>query len=329
MKILFLGTSDFGVPALEALHAGGRHALRVITKPDAQAGRGRKINPPAIKICALKLGLDVFQPAEVNGPEGMDIARDIAPDVTVVVSFAVKLSEDFLDLAEHRGINIHASLLPRYRGASPIPFAILNGDAASGISIIRVAPRMDAGDVLGKIEVAINERDTAGTLRARLSRAAPPVLLQVIDDLEAGRVRAEPQDEALAVKAPRLAKSDGALDWTRTPVHLDRFIRAMTPWPGAFTYLHGSGKPVRLVLFEALPVKDGLDPGSGSARPGQVLAAGGRFVVACEGGALEIGKVQREGRKAVTGAEFLRGARIDPAACFLGPPDGESRPPEA
>jgi len=315
MKILFVGTSDLGIPTLEALAARGTHTVRVITKPDAPSGRGRKLVAPPVKRAALDLGLECDQPLDINGPEGARLAEAFGPQVILVASYAVKISEAFLDRATHRGINIHPSLLPRYRGASPAAAAILNGDAETGVSIIRVAPRMDAGEILGQIRTPIAAAETAGALLDRLSREAAPLVLDVLDQLAAGTCRPVVQDESLVVKAPRFAKSDGLIDWARPVRALDCFVRAMTPWPGAFTYLDGGTSSMRLTLLEAIPV---ASPAGGAAGgrppiPGALMVDENRLLVACADGALEIVRLQKEGKKPMGAVDFLRGARLDPA----------------
>jgi len=307
MRVLFVGTSDLGIPTLEALAGRGRHEVGVITKPDARAGRGQRLNEPPVKRAAARLELGISQPGDINSEEGMAAARAFSPHVILVASYAVKISEAFLDLAPHRGINIHPSLLPKYRGASPAAHAILNGDGVTGVSIIRVAQRMDSGDILGRIEVPVDPRETAGELEERLSRAAPGLVLRVLDELESGTAKPVPQDEAGVVPAPRFSKTDGLVDWSRSAAEIDRFVRAMTPWPGAYTFLDSGRKGLRLNVFEALPVEAPDD------RPaaGTVLDRDGRFIVACGSGALDVLRVQREGKNPVSGSEFLRGARID------------------
>jgi len=318
MRVLFVGTSDLGIPTLDALAGQGRHEVSVITKPDALAGRGRRLSEPPVKRAAARLGLNISQPRDINGPEGVAAARAFSPHVILVASFAAKISEAFLDLAPHRGINIHPSLLPKYRGAAPVANAILNGDGVTGVSIIRVAPRMDAGDVLGRVEVPIGPRETAGGLEARLARIAPDLVITVLDELERGTAKPVPQDEARVVPAPRFKKTDGLVDWTRPAVEIDRFVRAMTPWPGAHTFLESGGKRVRLNVLEALPAGDP----DGRPAAGALLDRDGRLVVACGPGALEVLRVQREGKKPASGAEFLRGVRIDySAAPACGPGD--------
>ncbi len=322
MRILFLGTSGFGVPTLKDLVSLGGHEVRVVTKEDSPAGRGRRLVAPPVKEAALDLGLDLLQLRSVNSPEAIDGTRSFSPHVILVASFAQKISEAFLDTAKHRGINIHPSLLPRYRGASPVPYAILNGDDTTGISIIRVAPRMDSGDILKQVEVPIDRHETAGDLLDRLSRAAPPLVNDVLDEIETGAVRATPQNEEGVVLAARLKKRDGLVDWGRSPQELDRFVRAMTPWPGAFTFLRAKGekRATRLVLLDVAPeaVEERKPPGTFAVRQG-------RFVVFCGEGAVEIERVQKEGKKPIAGEEFLRGARFDPGSeVFCGP--GEPEP---
>ena len=314
MKVLFLGTSDFGIPTLEALAADSRHVLRVITKPDALAGRGRRVFPPPIKKSALALGLEISQPERIDSPEAAAWARAFAPDVILVVSYAQKIPEAFLDLAPYRGINIHPSLLPKYRGAAPIPFAILNGDATTGVSIIRVAPRMDSGDILGRIETSLGEDETAAALHDRLARAAVPLVFDVLEGLEKGTIVPIVQDGELVTKAFLLKKEDGLVDWTRPAVVVGRQIRAMTPWPGAYTFLETGGRRrIRLTLHETVPEPErAVD-----VPPGTLLDGAGRFLVACGSGAIEIATVQREGKKTVSGGELLRGIRLEASQCLL------------
>ena len=195
--------------------------------------------------------------------------------------------------------------------------AILNGDAETGVSIIRVAPRMDAGEILGQIRTEIGPTETAGALLERLSREAAPLVLDVLDRLARGACRPVAQDESLVVKAPRFAKSDGLVDWARPARSLDCFVRAMTPWPGAFTYLDTGTSTMRLTLLEAIPAERGPEGGIDKPAPGELLVDGKRLLVACAGSALEIKRVQKEGKNPMSGNDFLRGARLDPGQTYL------------
>ncbi len=317
MNILFVGTSDLGIPTLEALVAQGTHTVRIITKPDAPSGRGRKFVAPPVKRAALDLGLEFDQPSDINGPEGAGLAEAFGPQVILVASYAVKISEAFLDRAAHRGINIHPSLLPRYRGAAPAAAAILNGDTETGVSIIRVAPRMDAGEILGQIRTPIAPTETAGALLDRLSHEAAPLVLDVLDRLAKDACRPVAQDESLVVKAPRFAKSDGLVDWECPAKKLDCFVRAMTPWPGAFTFLDMGTSSVRLTLLGAIPLSRPAEGGADRPAPGALIVDGHRLLVACTDGALEIKRLQKQGKKPMDAVDFLRGARLDPAQAYL------------
>lgn len=319
MKILFVGTSDLGIPTIRALVAEGCHEIRVVTKEDSRAGRGRRIRSTPVKEAAVSLGLPVETPGDINGPDFIGAAGEFAPGVILVASYGAKLSEPFLDAASFRGINIHPSLLPRYRGAAPAQHTILNGDAVTGVSVIRVAPRMDSGEILGQIEVPVEPRETAGALLERLSREASPLVLDVLQNLEAGSAEGVAQDETQVVMAGRLQKNDGRIDWARRCGELDRFVRGMTPWPGAFTFIEGSRRPTRIAVLEAVPADGDVLPETG-ATCGRIVPHEGRFFVACGDGALELVRVQREGKKATTGAEFLRGIQLTPdSPAFCGP----------
>jgi methionyl-tRNA formyltransferase len=221
------------------------------------------------------------------------------------------MSKALLEQAEFGGINIHPSLLPRYRGAAPIQYALLNGDPVTGVTLFRMESRMDAGEILGQTEVAVAPGDDCSTLHDKLARAAAPLLLRVLDDLEEGALVPRPQDEARVVFAPKLAKRDGAIPWERTAREIERLVRAFSPWPGAFAFYRRGGKCIRLIVTKA-SVLEGRPPEG--AAPGEIVEAEDRIVVACAGGLLEIARLKREGRKEMSAGEFLRGLSLERGA---------------
>jgi methionyl-tRNA formyltransferase len=256
-----------------------------------------------VKAFAVERGLAVRQTDHVNEAVFVDAVAALRPEAIVVTAFGQQLGRRLLRLPRHGCINVHASLLPRHRGAAPIAHAILAGDDETGVTIMQMVPRMDAGDVLAQEATPIGPRETAGELTARLAELGARLLTRALDDLAAGRIEPTPQDHAAATEAPSLRKSDGAIDWTRPAGYLDRFVRAMTPWPGAFTFWTPPGKPpLRLVVVEAEAV-----PGD-AAEPGRVAATDkGRLTVETGDGLLAIRRLQPAGKRPMAAADFLRG----------------------
>lgn len=316
MRILFVGTSELGIPSLRALAAAGAHRVWVVTKPDRRAGRGRGLVFPPVKEAALGMGLPLEQPENINHPEFLARVREIAPRALVTAAYWAKLSPALLALAHHGGINIHPSLLPRFRGAAPIQYALLHGDRVTGVTLFRMTERMDAGPVLGRVEVPVAPSDDYRTLHDKLAEAAAPLLCRVLEGLEAGTLVPEPQDEAKAVFAPKLTKEDGAVPWHRSAVEIERFVRAFTPWPGAYTFCNLRRRRARLILTRTR-VKEGAGPFAGKARPGTVVSASGGLLVACGEGCLEIVRLKREGGKELDADAFLRGMPLE-AGTVLG-----------
>jgi len=327
MRILFIGTSELGVPSLRALAASGEHTLRVFTKPDRPAGRGRRLLCPPVKEAARALGIPVEQPPDVNHPSVIETVRGLAPDVVVTASFWARLSEELLAVPRHGGLNIHPSLLPRFRGAAPIQHALLAGDPVTGVTVFRMTGRMDAGPILGRVEVPVSPEDDYRSLHDKLAEAAAPLLLDVLRGLEEGTLAPEPQDEAAAVPAPKLKKEDGAVPWERPAVEIERFLRAFTPWPGAYTFCPVRGKRIRLILTRGR-VAEGAAPGEGdgggglpaASPPGTVLEGRARLRVACGEGVLEVLRLKREGGKELSAEAFLRGLPLEPGTLLLSRP---------
>ncbi|MBU0755336.1 MAG: methionyl-tRNA formyltransferase [Planctomycetes bacterium] len=315
MRIVFLGTSELGIPALKALEADETHSIKVVTKPDRIAGRGRKRIPTPLKETALELGLEVNEPEDVNAPDFLQWVKENETDVLVVASFGEKLSDDLLDLPRFGGVNIHPSLLPRYRGASPVQYALLNGDEITGVSIFQIREKMDAGEILGQVREMVMPEDDYLSLHERLSEAAAPLMCDVLKAMEAGTLVPQTQDDSLAVKAPSIRKEQGRIDWSLPAEKIVCRVRAFSHWPGAFTFYVHKSRRVRLLILKA--EADASNPDAPSSRPGELLAIGESIMVACGAGTkLYILSLQREGKKAMSVVEFLRGMPLAPGSIF-------------
>lgn len=299
-RIVFMGTPDFAVPPLKALAARADFEIcRVITQPDRPKGRGRKPTPPPVKTTALDLGLTVSQPEKLNTDAMVDELISLAPDYYVVAAYGQILSQRILDIPAKYPVNIHASLLPRYRGAAPIQAAIRNRDEKSGVTTMVMAKELDAGDILLVKDTPIHPRDTARDLHDRLADIGADLILNTIDQLEAGRLSPTPQDPENATYAPMLKKEDGRIDWTLSHLDVVAHIHAMNPWPGAFTDLSGR----RIKLFAARAGKDAAtDP------PGTVCVMDDAGIhVAAGRGTVIIEKLMGKSGKHLNAKEFLRG----------------------
>ncbi len=306
LRIAFFGTPAFAVPTLEALLASEHEIVGVVTQPDRPRGRGQQVSDSPVKARAALAGVPILQPLKLKDPEFLEAFRAWRADVGVVAAYGRLLPQVLLDLPPGGLLNVHASLLPAWRGASPIQRAVLNGDAVSGVTIMRVVLALDAGAMLARVEVPVEPDDTAGSLEQRLSLAGATLLRDVVDRLGRGeRVAEQPQDDAQATLAPKIDKQEGAIDWTRPAAALDCHVRGMQPWPGAFTFVDGQ----RLVIREAT-----VDArGATGAAPGALVALDGDAIVlaAGEGTALKVLRVQPEGKRVMTAREWRLGRRID------------------
>ncbi|MEE9273994.1 MAG: methionyl-tRNA formyltransferase [bacterium] len=313
MRVVFLGTPEFAVPSLEALCASPLEVAAVFTQPDRPAGRGRRVTPPPVKVRALERGLEVRQPERVR-------ARDLdpfAPDAVAVVAYGQILSRKFLEAPPRGVVNLHASLLPRWRGAAPIQRALLAGDRECGVCVMRVVPRLDAGPVLARRVLPIGERDTAEDLHDALAAAGGPLLAETLGRIEAGEAPGEPQDESLALYAEKLAKEEAPMDWSLSAEALDRQVRGLRPWPVAETSWPGveSG---RVRVWRALPLKNARS----NPAPGEVAgledSEEGRGVrVGAGAGDLLLLEVQPPGGRRMPAEDFFRGRPL-PAGARLG-----------
>ena len=311
MRLGFMGTPAFAVPSLRALVDAGHEICLVVTQPNRPAGRGRRVTPPPVKLAAQELKLPILQPEKVREPAMIAALRAAQPESIVVVAYGQLLPETILDLPSHGCINLHASLLPKYRGAAPIPWAIIRGETTTGVSIIRIEGRLDAGPLLLQQAEPIEPRDTAGTLGERLAVLGAELLCRALEQVGRGTAHAVPQDERLATYAPKLTPEDARLDWAREARALDSLIRGLLPEPGAVTRFGGRRVKVLEAIVEV--ARDGP--------PGTVLAIdpGKGMLVATGRDGLCLTRVQPESRKAMGAVEFARGYRVRPGDAFSSP----------
>ena len=305
MKIAYLGSGEIGLPTLRSLlaaRADGRHDLvAVITQPDRPVGRHQALTPGAIKTLALAAGVPVLQPERIRRPEAVEAVRALAADVFVVFAYGQILPPAVLAAPRLACLNLHASLLPHHRGAAPIHAAVLAGERESGLTVMYMDAGLDTGDALLERRIRLGRRETSGSLHDRTAELAPSTLFEALDLLAGGRAPRQPQDNALATYAPKLERASGLIDWTRDHLTLDRFVRGMSPWPGAFTILPGA-RSLTLKIHSALPVRRCL------GAPGEVVHTGGRGVLVAAGvGGLLLREVQMEGKRRLSAAEFVRG----------------------
>lgn len=303
MKIVFFGTNQFAVISLEAL-CNSRHELAaVVTQPDKKRGRGLKLAFPPVKIFAEERGLKIYQPSLLKEKSFIDEISKISPDLLIVVSYGKILPKEILDIPEIYAVNLHASLLPKYRGAAPINWAIINGETETGITIIKMNEYMDQGDILTSRKVKIESEDTTGSLSDRLARIGADSLLETIELIEKDKVVQLSQDDRAATFAPRIKKDDARIDWSKTSVEVSNFVRGMNPHPGAFTYI--GEKLIKIWKAKSLSAPEGYNAG-------EILDSGKEqgVVVSTGKGSLLITELQLEGKKRMGAVEFLRGHKV-------------------
>ena len=315
LRIAFFGTPAFAVPTLDALLTSHHQVVGVVTQPDRARGRGQQVSAAPVKARAVAVGVPILQPVKLKEPEFLDAFRAWHADLGVVAAYGRLLPQALLNLPPLGLLNVHASLLPAWRGASPIQRAILNGDAVSGVTIMRVVLALDAGAMLARVEVPIAPDDTTGSLEQRLAVSGALLLRDVVDRLGRGEaVIEEPQDHAQATLAPKIDKTEGLIDWTRPARALDWHVRGMQPWPGAFTFVDGQ----RLMVREATA---DTQPAAGAA-PGSVVAFDGDAIVFACGGdtTLRVARVQPEGKRVMTAREWRLGRRAETPLHATGTP---------
>lgn len=294
MRIVFMGTPDFAVPSLEALLRRGHEIAAVYTQPDKPKGRGHKLLPPPVKVLALEHNIPVCQPTTLRNAEAVETLRAFEPELIVVAAYGKILPPDVLTIPPHGCINVHGSLLPQYRGAAPIQWAVLNGDKISGVTIQRMAEGVDTGDILAKAQTEIGEDETSGELFDRLMMLGAELLVDTIDKLDT--LTPEPQDDALATHAPMLQKEMGAVDWTKPASEVHNLVRGLNPWPAAYLTLDGK----RMKLWRTKVVK-------ANDLPGVLTVLDGEMTVYCGSDAVQLLEIQPENGKRMRGSDYLRG----------------------
>jgi methionyl-tRNA formyltransferase len=297
-RIVFMGSPEFALPTLHGL-AAHYPVVGVVTQPDRPAGRGRQLTPPPVKQLALQLGLPVIQPQRLKEPEAMQQLQEWAPDVIIVAAFGQILRPAVLDLPPYGCVNVHASLLPRWRGAAPIQAAILHGDPQTGITIMRMDPGVDTGAILSQQATPILPDDTAGSLAERLAELGAGLLLETLPAHLKGEIQPQPQLGEMATYAPMLSKEDGLLDFSQPADALARRVRAFHPWPGAFTTWEG--QPLKIHRARAVDAP--------SSSPGTTYTHAGLPALGCAAGLLLLDEVQPAGKRSMPGEVFLRGAK--------------------
>ncbi len=304
MRVAFLGSPPFATPALRHVLESRHDVAMLVTPPERRSGRSRTARNALVELAETH-GVPVLRPADPHAPEPLAELRAREPDVLLVASYGVLLKQALLELAPHGCLNVHASLLPRHRGASPIQYALLCGDAETGVTVQRIVPALDEGDVLVSMPHAIDPDETAGGLLEQLAELGGRAAVEALDRLDSGAAQFVPQDPDQATYAPKLKKTDGVIDWTRGADELERLVRAMNPWPTAQTRLPDGRE------LQVLAARVAEAPGR---EPGALVEASGRLVVACGSGALELLVVKPAGKRAMPSADFLRGTRLEVGA---------------
>lgn len=315
-----LGTGEFALPTFQALIASGHDIAGLVTQPD-RTGQGHHQHAHPMKETALARGIPVFQPDKVNTPESLDRLREFRADLFVVAAYGQILSAGLLAIPRLGAINLHASLLPKYRGAAPIQYVVLNGETETGVTIFQIQPKLDAGPILGVTRTAIGSKETSGELELRLAELAVPLTLRVIDQIESGTTQATYQDAAFVTKAPKMPKSMGEIDWGKRSEEIGWHLRAMQPWPMPYTFLHVPGKPVqRMLILDADIVDSGiLSPSQQAAAAGTVLQRESKLLRVRTGdAAIDLLRLQPAGKRGLAIEEFLRGSPVT-AGCRFGP----------
>jgi len=343
MKIIFMGTPDFACPSLLALIKSGHDIVGIVTQPDRRRGRGMKVSYSPVKELSLKNNLDVYQPSNINDSEFINLLKKISPDSIVIVAFGQILSKEILKLPKYGCINLHASLLPKYRGAAPIPWAIFAGEEKTGVTTFYLSEKVDSGDIILQREEGIRKDDTTATLSKRLAKIGAELLIETIDKIEKREAPRIPQDKGKATYVPRLKKEDGLIDWKKSASQIERLARAMDPWPGAYIYFKVKGKnekvPREIQRISGTKSSESFQDSRGKVKneerknilkiwkarklpitnyqfpitqkPGEVVDITKEgMIIACGEGFLLIREVQPPGKKRMSASSFSSGYRI-------------------
>lgn len=302
MRIIFMGTPDFAVGALEALILAGHEVVLAVTQPDQPKGRGKSVQFPPVKEAALAHNIEVYQPKRVRRQECVEYLRKYEPEMIVVAAFGQILPKEILEMPKYGCINIHASLLPKYRGSAPIQWAVINGEKISGVTTMQMDEGIDTGDMLEKAEIELSEDETGGSLFDKLAELGARLCVQTIAHIKDGIVTRTKQDESQATHAGMISKSMGNIDWQKPAVHIERLVRGLNPWPSAYTTLDGK----TFKIWKAA-VQEGGDPSQAGC---VVVSDKKNLVVQTADGQLSLLEVQLEGKKRMTAEAFLRGCPV-------------------
>ncbi|MCD8148284.1 MAG: methionyl-tRNA formyltransferase [Clostridiales bacterium] len=309
MKIIFMGTPDFSVGTLEALLAAGHDVVLAVTQPDKPKGRGKSVQFPPVKEAALAHGIEVYQPRRVREPECIEYLKTFRADIIVVVAFGQILPREILEMPPCGCVNVHASLLPKYRGAAPIQWAVINGEKISGVTTMRMDEGLDTGDIILQEEVALEEKETGGSLFDKLSGTGARLCVKTLEAIEDGTAVYTPQDHAQATKTGLISKKFGLIDWNRPAAQIECLVRGLNPWPSAYTKLNG--KTFKIWAADVVSEDTGKTPGS------IAKVAKDAIYVQTGDGILVLGEVQLEGKKRMRCGDFLRGYAVDESIRFL------------
>ncbi len=302
MRVIFMGTPDFSVKTLEEILSAGHEVALVVTQQDKPKGRGKSMQPSPVKECALKHGLEIFQPKKIRDAENVEYLRKYRPDIIIVVAFGQILTKEILEMPPYGCVNVHASLLPKYRGAAPIQWAVMNGDAVSGVTTMRMDAGIDTGDMIEKAEVVLSDDETGGSLFERLADEGARLCVHTMRLIEEGRAVYTRQDESKATHTGMISKQMGNIDWEQPAEAIERLVRGLNPWPSAYTRLNG--KTLKIWRAETEPGGDGKDAGK------VVFVSKDQLKIQTGEGILSVLEVQMEGKRRMRTEDFLRGYEV-------------------
>ena len=302
MRIIFMGTPEFAAPAIDSLIEAGHEIAAVFSQPDKPKGRGYNMTPPPVKVKALEHGIPVYQPTSMRDGEALKIFKEIQPDVGVVIAYGKILPQEILDAPEFGCINVHASLLPKYRGAAPIQWSVIDGEQKTGVTTMQMDAGLDTGDMLMRSETEILPDETAGELHDRLSAMGAELIVRTLDELAKGELKPEKQDDSQSCYAKMLTKELCAVDWSRSAQEIHNRIRGLSPWPVATAVLEGKKLKLHRGAISALDNPE--------AACGEIISLD-PLTVKCGSGAIELLEIQAEGKKRMTSSEYLRGHKIE------------------
>ncbi|MBL8816122.1 MAG: methionyl-tRNA formyltransferase [Planctomyces sp.] len=326
LRILLMGTGEFAVPPFRAIIDSKHSVVGVVTQPD-RTGRGHHRHVNVVKELAEPFGIPVFQPQRASSAESLAELRALQADVFIVAAYGQILKRELLAIPRLGCFNLHGSLLPRHRGAAPVQYSIWKGDEQTGVTIFRIEPALDSGPVLGRVVTGIGAEETSGELMLRLADLSAPLVLDVLDQLESGTAVEEVQDVSLVTLAPKIQKTDGMVRWEQTPYEIDCHVRAMQPWPRAVTLLvrpelsqaqsaRTENSDLRCLIHQVRSVTELGVPEDRSLKPGRILLHQNRLFVATGQGLIEVVRIQAEGRKVLSGTDFMNGNPLPPGSCF-------------